>query len=88
MDYNTDQALANKLVDERGFVEEEVEKAKEIAGPPRSADLKIMSIREPARLGLLGALGARTSEHRGLQADQVWRLLVERSTPCGEYRLH
>ena len=26
MDYNTDQALANKLGDERGFVEEEVEK--------------------------------------------------------------
>ena len=86
--YNTNEAIANKLVDDEGFVEEAIEKAKELAGLSRSADPKVMIVREPARLGLLGALGATTSDARGLQVDQVRRLLVELSTPRVEYRLH
>ena len=86
--YNTDQALANKLVDDKGFVEEAIEKAKELAGLTRSTDPKVMIIHKPARLGLLGALGATASEPRGLEADRVRRLLVELSTPRVEYRLH
>ena len=84
--FTSNQAQNNGLVDQEGYLEDAIDKAKQLANI--DADVQpYVTVMSPARsLGLLGALGWSGVESTTFDGEKLRRLLSEAAAPRLEYR--
>ncbi len=94
--YNSDQAIANKLVDKTGYITDAIDEAAALGNVPAGTTPKVTVISRPYRPGLMGLLGyhgqssAGSSDASGLGAlltggridgESVRRVMLELASP-------
>lgn len=87
--YTASQALANKLADAEGYLDEAIAKASELAKLPADAKPNVVVIAPSKGFSLLSLLGSKSSVPAGaeqlLDSQQVRKTLGELSMPRVEY---
>lgn len=84
--FTADQAVQNQLIDEQGFVDAAIEKAKDLAGIGADVAPWVTVISPPRSLSLLGALSTHRPGVESINAGQIRRWANELTAPHIEYR--
>lgn len=87
--YMTEQAIENKLVDERGYLDAAIEKAKALAGMSASDEPQVTVISPAKPLNLMSLMGARRNELdlQSITGADLRNILTEMTSPRLEYRM-
>ena len=86
--YTAQEAVDAKLIDEQGYLDAAIDKAKQLARLDVSADPHITVVRKRINLGILEWLGVGRSARMSLDGQQVRRIMGHLKTPQFEYRYY
>jgi len=86
--YTAQEAVDAKLIDEQGYLDAAIDKAKQLARLTASADPHITIVRKRINLGILEWLGMGQSARMPLDGQQVRRIMGHLQTPQFEYRYY
>ena len=84
--YTAQEALDAKLIDEQGYLDAAIDKAKQLAKMAASAEPRITIMRKPLNLGMLGVFGAGRSAPTTFDGQEIRRVVGQLQTPQFEYR--
>jgi protease-4 len=85
--FTADQAEANHLVDEVGYLDRAIEKASQLANIPGEVTPKVTEMQQPQSFGFSGLIGARSEGLGQLDGNKVRSMLHEVSRPEVMYRI-
>jgi protease-4 len=86
--FTATQAVDAKLVDGIGYLDQAIDKAKELAAIPANVTPKVTIIREPRGFGVLGLLGSRKSaDLSSITAEQLQSWIRELRVPRPAYEV-